>query len=189
MAWLVFFDQADLESMIVSSPALDRFLDEWAASSKLHKYGGSQTVRTRLIEALRPLAAVRAENSRRQLGISFDELDVSDVTEKDGTLRVVSLAARLASASTVDRSVIEAAMKAAVPQCPHTGLPLTRGRDAMALIGVLLRTQIGTLNKHQTQAGFVERSMRLALAPADFSGTPFAARLDAALAAVAVKPA
>lgn len=188
VTWMVFFDHADLESMIAQSPALDRFLEEWAAPGKLAEYGGPNAVRARVLETLRPLSAARAENFRRQLGISFSDLHLPDVIGKDGALRIIGLVARLASASTAERTEIEAAMSADAPMCPHTGVALARGRDALALVGVLLRKQIGTLNMHQTRTDFVERSLRLALAPGDFNSAPFSERLRDAMTAVIARP-
>ena len=172
---------------MMHSPALDRFLEEWAAPGKLAQYGGPRAVRSRALEALGPLSAARADNSRRQLGIAFSDVVLSDVIDKNGALRTVGLATRLASASVVSRAEIELAMNADVPTCPHTGDPLVRGRDELTFVGVLLRKQIGSLNKHQTQTSFVERSLRLALAPGDFSATPFSERLRHAMTAVAAK--
>jgi hypothetical protein len=184
-SWLVFFDHADLEAMLLNSPALERFLEVWSSESKLAAFGGTQVVLRYSTDAVMPLAALRAATARGAFHMSFDNVRVTDVATKDGTLKTASLLGRAMMASRESPEKLNEVLAESPPTCPHTGAPLVRGRDVMALVGILLRKQIGALNAHQAHGNFVERSITLAFGEGDFSGTPFAARLSSSLAAVA----
>jgi hypothetical protein len=177
---LVFFDEADVEAMVLRSAALDRFLAEWSVAEKIDGYGGVDAVRRRLTEVLEPVSVLRYENARRGLGLDFDAIVLTDVLDKDGTLKLTNLIGRLADSAS-DRTMLTEAAAGDAPQCPHTGRKLTRGRDAIDVLTMLLRKKIASMAKQQVSAKFVEKSLRLAVSPGDLDGTPFMDRFLAAL--------
>lgn len=176
-AWLVYYDRADLESMMLESPALERFLDEWASAEKLAEFGGLSVVRATLEKALREVSVLRRENAAQGLGILFDEIDLRAVFEADGSVKELSLVGRVANASARGSDEIRTLMGKEPGACPHTGACLVRGKDAMEVLSVLLRKAIGSLSAQQVKGAFVEKSMRLTMLPGDFDDTPFVSRL------------
>jgi hypothetical protein len=182
MWWLVFYDDADVEAMIVESPALTRVLEEWSSESKLARFGGVEAVRAAVRESAGPLAILRAVNARDGLGLSFDGINLQDLFDKStGELRVASLIGKLAEQSEVSHEELKKSLETERPVCPHTNRPLARGRDLIAAIGALLRKLVGSLGKQQAEGAFVEKSLRLALRNGDFDQTPFRDRFIAAM--------
>jgi len=180
--WLVFYDDADVEAMLVESEALTRVLEEWASKPKLERFGGIDAVRVLARESTGPLAILRAVNARESLGLPFDVIELQDLFEKKtGKLRIASLVGRFVERSQLDHAELEKALADQRPICPNTKKPLARGRDLIAVITILLRRLIGSLSKQQAGERFVERSLRLALRPGDLDDTPFRSRFDAAM--------
>jgi Protein of unknown function (DUF4435) len=178
---VVFYDGADLEAMIVESEALDRVLEEWASKRKLERLGGSSGVRTLLRERAQPLAVLRSASARENLGLCFSELPIQDIVEKSqARIKNASLVSRLAKAGP-RRDRLEGLLAEDEPECPDTHQPLRRGKDLMSLLATMFRQMIGSLSRQQVRGDFVERTMRLALAPGDFDNTPFNARFRYAL--------
>ncbi|HET7443160.1 MAG TPA: DUF4435 domain-containing protein [Solirubrobacterales bacterium] len=180
--WLVFYDDADIEAMLVESQALTRVLDEWASEGKLARFGGVEAVRRQARESTGPLAVLRAINARDGLGIPFDGIEMQDLFDKkSGELRTASLIGKVAGLSKVSHAELQEMLDGAPLICPQTNRPLSRGRDLLAAISALLRRSIGSLSKQQTAGGLVEKSLRLAIRPGDLDGTPFRDRYDAAM--------
>jgi hypothetical protein len=179
---LVFYDDADVEAMLVESQALTRMLGEWASEGKLAEFGGVEAVRRWARESTGPLTVLRAINARDGLGIPFDRIEMQDLFDKrTGKLRTASLIGKLAELSQVSHAELQEKLDGERPICPQTSRPLSRGRDLLAVISALLRQLIGSLSKQQTAGGLVERSLRLALRPGDLDETPFRGRYKAAM--------
>lgn len=181
--WLVFYDNADVEAMLIEAEPLARFLDEWATKDKLEETGGVEGVRAILRERVSPMSSLRSANAENHLGIPFDSIELVDVIDKkSGSISRASLVGKLAAKGEWTHKELEEAMEANPPMCPHTSEPLARGRDLMSVLSVLLRQLIGSLNQQQVKGRLVERSIRLAVRKGDFDGTAFKQRLDAAMA-------
>lgn len=181
--WLVFYDNGDIEAMLIESEALARFLEEWASEDKLRAIGGVEGVRAVLRERVIPLSSLRAANARENLGLPFDSIEVMDVLDKaSAAMRRPSLVGKFIAMGDWTHKELEEAMDTEPPSCPHTNEPLAKGRDLMSILSVLLRQMIGSLSKQEVQNRFVERSIRLAVRKGDLDGTPFKERLDSAVA-------
>jgi Protein of unknown function (DUF4435) len=179
---IVFSDNADLESMLLGSAALERVLEAWASRSKLESFGGPTAVRSRAGSVASPMSSLRTANAAHRYGWTLSDRDLADATDqKTLEVNLVSLADRVARTARVTRGEIQTALETPVPACPETRAPLTRGRDAIAIIEVALRFLIGSLSKAQVSRGLVERSLRLAVKPSDFDHAPFAARFRGTL--------
>lgn len=180
--WLVFYDDADVEAMLIESESLTRFLAEWASKRKLEKIGDTNDVRTLLRERATPMSALRSVNARDKIGIPIDSVELADIVDKKiGEIKIPSLIGRLVAGSSISHDQLKNALEDECPVCPHTSQPLARGRDLMGILTALLRHILGSLSKQQVAGGFVERSMRLAAQEGDFDGTPFKSRFEAAL--------
>jgi hypothetical protein len=182
--FLIFTDDADPEAMLYWSPALDRVLREWGSNSKYNAYGGVDAVREQVDKIVSALALLRSWNAAVNAGLPFDTMDLSaSINKQTLALNTTSLVDRLKQPGRVEATEIrEALQETAEPTCPYTGRLRARGRDRLAVVGVALRSAIGSLSKQQVVGGLVERSLRLTSRPSDFATTPFMERLEAALA-------
>lgn len=180
--FLIFTDNADLEAMLFFSSALDRVLDEWGSREKVRAAGGVDGVRTLVCEGLVPLSRLRAANAREGLGWRIDAVPLEEILDRRSlVIARVSLADRLARACGAARDDVTAKCAASPGVCPETGAELARGRDLYVGVAVALRGRVGSLSNQQTRNDFVEKTMRLAVRPADLEGTPFVGRLKAAM--------
>jgi hypothetical protein len=181
--FLVFTDNGDLDAMLFFSPALHRVLETWANEQKLRDLGGTSGLRQRICEEARVVAVLRAANAKKRLGLPFDAVDLQDIVPiRTFKVNVAGLLDRLAMLSGKPRNVVEEAASERCPLCAQTGEPLLNGGDCLAMVGIALRRLVGSLSKQQIADKFAERSTRLALRPGDLDETPFAARLERALA-------
>jgi hypothetical protein len=179
---LVFSDNADLEAMLVRCHALDRVLAAWGSRSKLADFGGPESVRSCAGALTEPMSSLRTANAQHGHGWCLNEVDLADATNhKTLKLNELSLTDRVARASRARRDEIRAALTTPVPCCPETGGKLARGRDLIAIIGVALRSAVGSLTKAQVANSLVERSLRLTARRGDLDDAPFATRFTKAL--------
>lgn len=181
--FLVFTDNADLEAMLFHSPALERFLLEWASDSKMQQLGGCEPLRSIITDALEPVSRLRRGNSLKRAGLSFDDLDLTAVFNKDDlALNQVGLVARLARVSNCTAPEIERLLtESPIPVCADTGARLVRGKDCLAVLSVALRRLIANCSSHEATPQLLERALRLAVKTAKGVGGDFVSRFDLAL--------
>jgi hypothetical protein len=179
--FIVFYDDADLEAMLIQTEVLDRFLDFWASSEKLGNFGGVDAVRRRLGDTLAPLSSLRAANAAQGWGLEFDSLPLQKLVNLE-TLEIAldRLLRRLASGSGRSERGLRMAAEAEPPKCPHTGRPLISGKDATGMLDVALRKAIGSLSMQQISDGLTRRGIQLGVGAGDLATTQFQTRFHVA---------
>ncbi|MGQ2910679.1 hypothetical protein [Aeromicrobium sp.] len=163
---IVSYENADLEAAIFNSSALEDLLTEFAVESKLEALGGVEGVRERVREILRPVSILRRANALQAWGLAFDNVSL------EGRLKISSpelnvrdyVAALLRNSprhSASDGAPLKAVENDDTPMCPDSASLLFRGRDAAAVLAVLLRRVVGSLSHQQSSADSIERMMRV----------------------------
>jgi hypothetical protein len=187
--FLIFTDNADLSAMLFFSPALERFLREWASTQKLADIGGVASLRARIVQALDLVSRLRRGNALRHGSLAFDKVDFREVIDR-GTfeLKEQGLLARLAAGSGITRPDVAALAEPVETVCRYTGLPMVRGGDCIAAVAVSLRRLIGNLSAQQADWHLVDKSLRLAAREGDFDTAPFVARLSTQLVRSKAQP-
>lgn len=181
---LIPYDNADLESMLWSTPALERLLAEIGSESKLSRVGGATGLREAIGHELAPLQRLRRANAIESLGLNFDAVSIARrINLRDLTLDVRSLCDAVASTrEEVDKGrIYEIAHEGEEPACPTTGAPLVRGRDALAALGVALRRVAGSCRAQSVTVEILENSLRLSATAADISNTTWHARVSSSV--------
>lgn len=176
---IAFYDNADLEAMLAHLDPLDHFLRCFGSTEKLTGVGGTTELLRKAKAGLAPLTSLRVANVLARWGLDFASLPVDELIDRSSLqLRTERLVARLAASSTVPHGDIAAGTQAAIPNCPHTGQQLVRGKDLARALEVALRRLIGSLSKQQTADDFATKGLRLAVGRGDLQDTPFGRRLD-----------
>jgi hypothetical protein len=152
---VIAYDDADLESMLWNSSALECVLESLASERLLGDFGGPDQVRQRVDEVLLPLQKLRAANAKGNLGLDFDHLDLRRrINKSDLTLSVSGLcnAVHSQGGSVSVAKLLDLAMNFDVPTCPQSGRSLVRGKDRLAALGVALRRVLDSLSHQQSTA-------------------------------------
>jgi hypothetical protein len=184
---VVAYDGADLECMLFMSPALHTLLREFASDVKLKSFGGPEAVRRTILELVLPVARLRRANATHRWGVNFDGVDfgdrikVSNLRLDLGPLADALLAASLGP-STTRKDLIEAARTSDAPECPQSGCPMVRGKDALAALGVALRRKLGNLQKPEAHHDRLAKVLRVAADRPDLQQTIWYQRVVEALA-------
>jgi hypothetical protein len=181
---VVTYDDADLEAMLWWSRALDDVLEEIGSETKLRSFGGPAAVRSVVAEIARPIQRLRRANALHGWGLPFDSLDLRQ------RMKVSSLEMSIQSLCDAlwdpDAGIERAELYAAAEgfeecQCPATGRALIRGRDALAVTGVLLRRAIGSLSHQQAHPDRLSEALRLRATEATVGGTAWRQKVTAML--------
>lgn len=162
---VVTYDNADLEAMIWGSPVLEEFLAEVGSERKLDEMGGVGQLRALIVEALLPLARLRAANADRGWGLDFDSLEIRKKADKRSLrLPLQSICDALAAdAGAATRAEIyEAAETFPIRTCPSTGAPLIHGKEAVEMTGVALRSLVGNMSHQSADPSELQKNLRLA---------------------------
>lgn len=175
---LVAYDGTDLEAMLFQSPALERLLEEIASEVKLASLGGAAAVRDMVVELIAPVTKLRHQNARRRWFLRFDGVDLADRYKiQKPELRVDVYVEALIRASAdvrVDRTEILTAVERAPDVfCPDSGQAYFRGRDAICVLGVLLRRLIGGCQKPQVEPEYLAGVLRLTVTASDLANSPW----------------
>lgn len=183
---IVAYDGADLEAMIFHSPALDRLLGEMASPDKLEAFGGVAAVRSKVMDLIGHVSILRTLNATERWYLCFDKVDLGD------RIKVQSLAFQLAGyidalvRASDDVPVNRATIAGAIPDvptptCPDSAQVLFRGRDAVSVLGVLLRRAIGGCQKPQVESEYLAGVLRLSVRRPDLEPTPWFERASSML--------
>jgi hypothetical protein len=180
---LVAYDGADLESMLVMTSAFDGLLDEVASAEKLTAFGGVDAVRSKLIELVIPMAAMRRENAVLRHGVKFDGVKLQDrLKPKDLRLNYDSVVDALRIARSDARTAMrDAAAKGEARACPVSGLPMFRGKDALAVLSAFLWAAIATNPKADVAPNLLIKSLRLGARRVDVRHTRWFNSVETAL--------
>ena len=128
-AVLYFSDGADLDSMLISSPALERFISIYGAPAKLLEFGGPESaasaMRDRFSQQLGPLSKLRRGSAVERSGISFKDVPLEKSVDKANmTLDINSFVDRLFSnrkTGTATRADIGRWIRDSAPVCKGAG--------------------------------------------------------------------
>ncbi|GAB2829009.1 DUF4435 domain-containing protein [Lentzea nigeriaca] len=182
---VVTYDNADLESMLIQTKAFDAVVDEFGSDEKVESYGGSSNVRTTIVELSYPLARIRRQNANESWGLRFDALDLPGrVQDKKGSavsLPIAPLCDALLSCSpdsSASRIDVLTAAAAEDSVCPYTGKPRYRGRDALTILAVMLRSRLGSYKKQEMNGELLAQVLRLTASFDFVVDTPWWSRLS-----------
>ncbi|MER5621096.1 DUF4435 domain-containing protein [Streptosporangium sp. NPDC002544] len=163
------YENADLEGMLVLSPAFSRMLEELGSAEKIAKQGGLSKVVDNIYNAVHPVSTLRRANFEQQWGLKFDSVDLSSkIDPKTLTLKVQPYCAALSS--TVNSKPSQSTLLAyankiqsnrLAPSCPRGSTPYLRGRDVLSVTGVALRGAIGSYPKAATEVEYLSKVLRL----------------------------
>lgn len=165
---VVAYDGADVEDMLMASPAARRAIEELASDEKLATYGLASLLDTVREQAV-PMGRLRRGNAMNGWGLVFDRIDLrSKVDKRTLELNVLGLCMALAGTAPSAVSVVELQSVAARGDsvgCPRTGRRRLRGRDQLAFVAVALRKLVGSCRKEQTDPEFLAAILRSAANP------------------------
>jgi hypothetical protein len=174
-----FYENADLEAVLILGQSFDTLLGELASAEKLARFGGVEPLRLLAVRAATELAALRRESRDRGWGLPFDSIDTAGkVHTTDLTLKAQPYCqALLDKADTaVDRSEVLSVVLAArenAPDAQSLHLAYFRGKDALAVVGVALRRAVGTCVSGVTTIDHLSRLLRLCATQELLQTAPF----------------
>lgn len=175
------YDSSDLEAMLVLSSALDHLLREFGSEQKVDRFGGFDTVRRSIIEEVRPIACLRRLNAEESLGLAFDAVNpASKMKVSAPAIRLEPYVDALIATSSgeYDRAaLLSHARSGSIRTCSDSGTPLFRGRDALAVLGVLLRRILGGLSADQAADEALAQALRLAADTDELRSSPWYQRV------------
>lgn len=161
---VVAFDGADLESSLWDSEVFEGALEVLGSAAKVDALGGPVAVKRMVDELITPVQRLRAFNGRLGVGLPFDAIDLRRrIKATDLSFNVDaycdSLRREHSEGQEIDRrQLIEVARTGEMPVCSDTGLPLYRGKDRLAALGVALQRLAGNLTHAQAAADNVART-------------------------------
>ncbi len=162
---IVPYDNADLESMLWSTAAMDALIEELGSGDKLSAAGGAAALRSAVGEVLRPVSRLRRANAVNGWGLNFD-----DGLRLQRRVNLTTLRVRRQSLCDglwrddlgIDKAFLYAvAEEGADPLCPATGERLIRGKDALEVTGVALRRLFGNLKRAEASGTHLAECLRL----------------------------
>ena len=167
------YENADIEAMLSLTDALRLMLIEVGSEQKLTSFGGMPAVLKLLHSVVMPVTRLRAANAEMGWGLAFDEVDLADkVDMRTLSLKVESYCAALASKSpNAPRKEILVSwangtrQPSFIPTCPRGSSPYFRGRDFLAIVGVALRSKIGSCERAATRSDHLARVLRAVSGP------------------------
>ena len=178
---LFLADGHDIDMTIATSPALERYLEEFADPDKLEAFKANCD--TTLVEALcgslAYLSTCRWVSEKNNLmldfkSLEFDFINQADLSCDEVSLRRVLVAGSPATCITTDqlRQIVEAQSSSKVDQCE-----LCNGHDFCTILGIAMRTLLGKLSGTQTYGSSVEGVLRLTFNFGDLKSTQLFAGL------------
>ncbi len=190
---VVPWDNADLEAMLAFTSAFNDMLMEIGSTDKIRKYGGVSHIQEHASTTVVPIAKIRSTNSRARLGFTIDGVDiatkvrlVAEIASKPPRPQLVTQALCDAIVSASEHAagtrvhLIEA-LDTSDRYCLTTGNSYVRGKDMLAVVGVMLRRAIGSLRKAETGSDQLSRVLRLAANIELLKETPWWTRMAAEL--------
>jgi hypothetical protein len=169
----VIFSQChDFDLDISASDAIHRYFDEVADGQKVDGCGGCLACVNQILDAIKPLSAMRFANERHQLGYCLK--DVRHDAFFDG--HAVDVAAMINSVSQGRFSSArhKAALLQHINRYHAAAFDLgqfTNGHDFFAALGIALRSRLGNRQVQQTWRSEVEKHLRLTFDVGDFQET------------------
>jgi hypothetical protein len=173
---IFWYENADLEAVLFTNEALDNLLGELASAQKLHSFGGVQALRLKAISTALEIAALRAENAIKRLGLPFDNVDLSKKIDRhDLSFKRSSYCQALADvcSKSVDHDSLRQAIEERVSgDHDNSGADaFFSGKDALVVVGVALKSRVGTCDSAITKMEHLAGVLRLS-APSHFADNP-----------------
>jgi Protein of unknown function (DUF4435) len=178
-----WFENADIEGFLFMTSALDDLVNELASEPKLSTYGGVDAVRKVAVSVALQVAALRICNAVSGWGVPFDEVDLSKkLDRRDLSLKRIPYCQALARAcqNVVDCATLHSSLEAQLGQSHEA---FFRGKDALAVVGVLLKSKIGNCGSDTTASDHLACVLRLSAPSRLIELPPFseiASHIDAA---------
>ena len=168
-------DKRDLETMIISSGALDDVVDEYGDTEKVGRFEERRgSIREAVLDASYPIGLLMFISAEMGLGLSFKDLDFRRFIDS----RTLSLDARAMVSEVVDSSanhhVSERELFSLLSDRAHAlddRWKAARGHDAVSILLMGLRDGFGSYNAHRLDEGGLGGALRLAFSDADFAST------------------
>lgn len=138
-----FYEKRDLEGMLISLGVLGVVLEHQGSAAKIRKAGGATALVEQLLQTAMLVAEIRWASARGSWGLRFDSVDLSSKVDRR-TLRLDlnRYAAALVQASDTAASIDDVLGAVSGGNLDGRG---PRGRDAVALAGLALRSKVGSL--------------------------------------------
>jgi hypothetical protein len=170
----------DFDVDVCRTDVVRRYLAEMAVPVMVEQEGGCDQLILSLLDALKPLSAMRYANERHNLSYDLSSLALHKFF--DG--RSIDVEAMIGEASfgKFASATHRAALKHHIRNYVSAQFDLwhfTNGHDLIAAIGIALQSRIAGRAIPQTKAAEVERHLRLAFDHSDFDACGLNARVSA----------
>jgi len=169
---IIYSRYHDFDLDVCFTSVVARYLTEMGNETKLAAAGGANECLNSLLEALKPLSAMRYANAQHNMGYRLSDLNLAAFF--DGHTINVEAMIDEASLGKFDTAQDKAALRQRIGQYETANVDLlqfTNGHDLIAAIGIALRDRIGERHPLQSHRGEVERHLRLTFDVADFKQT------------------
>lgn len=170
----------DFDLDICQTDVFRRYLQETADNSKLTAEGGYESLFASLLDALRPLSAMRYANVKKKLRYNLSNLRIH--TFFDGVNIDVDAMVNEASGKKFSGQEFRDSLKEHIQHYAAQDFDLaqfTCGHDLIGAVGIALQSRVGTRQIPQTLKQEVERHLRLAFDHSDFHACGLAPKIVA----------
>lgn len=173
---IYWYDNADLEGFLFLGPAFDNMIEELSSEQKLKTYGGISVIREKAVAVAVEIAVLRTENSANKWGLPFDSIDLSKKIDRDTlSLKRTSYCQALAESDYVhvQHNSLHKAINAGLEDREsRTSRDIFfSGKDALVVVGVALKTKIGSCDSGVTKNEHLAGVLRLS-APVELIDLP-----------------
>lgn len=165
----------DLEAMLVRSDALDKVLVELGSDEKIATLG--VPVRDLLIEAARPIGALRLHSMRTGLNLTFDGLRINQCIDSNTMRPNTDAIVQSVKNKSMRPDIANEGLVRAVDDVLSAGFDdwqLCCGTDLVGVLSVGLRRAIGTNQASAVRAEELRRMLRLGISDAAFADSGMA---------------
>jgi len=178
---LIITDTHDLETMVLSSSALDRILLEFGSTTKISKL--TKPVRTLLLEAASLVGFLRwiSSPSKDNLSLKFTGLNFNGFINKRTLEADIDKLIRQVKANTQGCTVNVGAMKVKIANLSATGCDLWQvcsGHDMTAILTIGLRSLFGNTRGKVLNANMVGGLLRISYDNSHFCCTQLCASIS-----------
>jgi len=171
---LVASETHDFDLDMVLTSALMSYLEEVGDSAKIEQIGGSGAVGDFLLQALKPLSAMRYANEKHGLGYSLESVSLQDFF--DGNAIDVDAMVASVSWGRMNTSEHKETLKNYIERYVKSAIDLrqvTSGHDFCEALGISLRNKAGDRKPPQTWRSEIELHLRLTCDREHFDETNF----------------
>lgn len=167
---VVMLEHHDLETMLFSSPALDRVLAEFGNQTKIQDLGEDPL--EALMEQVLPLARLRLASAERGLGLRFSNLRYSNWLNRHSfNVDVEKMIVDVRNKSSRHDLSVEELRSAIedVETAKHDSLEICNGHDLVEILAIALTSKMGSNSSKPVSADELRRSLRLAYSEQEFT--------------------